>query len=82
MNTNKKRSIQIIYNSMSYSQGMQNCKWRDIAPLICKIVNGETLHRLCNVNPIDYSFEYNKALSLTDSGIKYICIYIYIYIYV
>ena len=40
----------------------------------CKIVNGETLHRLFNVNPIGYSFEYTKVLSLKDSGIKYIFI--------
>ena len=39
-----------------------------------KIVNGETLHRLFNVNPIGYSFEYTKVLSLKDSGIKYIFI--------
>ena len=26
----------------------------------CKIVNGVTLHRLSNVNPIDYSYEYLK----------------------
>ena len=40
----------------------------------CKIVNGETLHRLFNVNPMDYSFEYGKVLSLKQSGIKYIFI--------
>ena len=40
----------------------------------CKIVNGVTLHRLFNVNPLDYSFEYNKVLSLKDDGIKYIFI--------
>ena len=40
----------------------------------CKIVNGETLHRLFNANPIDYSFEYTQVLSLKYSGIKYIFI--------
>ena len=40
----------------------------------CKIANGETLHRSFNINPIDYSFEYTRALSLKDSGIKYIFI--------
>ena len=40
----------------------------------CKIVNGDTLHRLFNVNPIDYSFEYTRVLSLKDSGAKYIFI--------
>ena len=40
----------------------------------CNIVNGETLHRLFHVNPIDYSFEYGKVLSLRNSGIKYIFI--------
>ena len=40
---------------------------------------GETLHRLFNVSPIDYSLEYDKVLSLKNNGI--ICVYIYIYIY-
>ena len=40
----------------------------------CKIVNGETLHRLFNVDPNDYSFEYARVLNLKDSGIKYIFI--------
>ena len=40
----------------------------------CKIVNGITLHRLFNANPIDYSYEYNKILSLKNDGIKYIFI--------
>ena len=30
----------------------------------CKIVNGVTLHRLFNVNPIGYSYEYKKVTSL------------------
>ena len=46
---------------MPYTQGTQHRKWRN-------------LHRLFNVNPIDYSFEYTKVLSLKDSGIKYIFI--------
>ena len=40
----------------------------------CKIVNGETSHRLFNVNPIDYSFEYDKVLSLKNNGIR--CMFI------
>ena len=40
----------------------------------CKIVNGITLHRLFNVNPIDYSYEYKEILSLNNDGIKYIFI--------
>ena len=26
----------------------------------CKIVNGETIHRLFDINPIDYSYGYKK----------------------
>ena len=40
----------------------------------CKIVNDETLHRLCNVNPIDYSFEYNKPVNIKNNVIIYIYI--------
>ena len=40
----------------------------------CKLVKGETLHRLFYANPIGYSLEYGKALSLRNSGIKYISI--------
>ena len=40
----------------------------------CKIVNGETLHRLFNVNPIDYSFEYGKVADLKNSGVIYVFI--------
>ena len=40
----------------------------------CTIVNGITLHRLFDVNPIDYSYEYNKILSLNNDGIKHIFI--------
>ena len=36
----------------------------------CKIVNGETLHRSFNVNPIEYSFEHGKVADLTNSGVK------------
>ena len=32
----------------------------------CKIVNGETLHRLFNVNPIDYSFEFNRSFKFKN----------------
>ena len=30
------------------------------------------MHRLFNINPTDYSYEYYKLLSLTHDGIKYI----------
>ena len=46
---------------MSYPQGMQTCKWRDIASLI-------------NVNPIDYSFGYDSVLGLKHSVVKYVCV--------
>ena len=38
----------------------------------CKIANGITPHRLFNVNPIGYSYEYNKILNLKNGGIKLI----------
>ena len=57
----KSEAFRLFKNSMPYSQGMQ-------------IVNGGTLHRLFNVHPIDYSFEYTKVLRLKGSGTKYIFI--------
>ena len=38
----------------------------------CKIVNGETIHRLFDINPIDYSYGYKKVQELQSNGIKYI----------
>ena len=30
----------------------------------CKLVNGNTIHRMFGINPIDLSYEYNKAENL------------------
>jgi len=38
----------------------------------CKIVNGQTIHRLFDINPIDYSYSYKKVKELQSEGIKYI----------
>ena len=38
----------------------------------CKIVKGETIHKLFDINPIDYSYSYNKANELKQNGVKYI----------
>ena len=38
----------------------------------CKLVNGNTIHRIFGINPIDLSYEYKKAQALNDAGIKYI----------
>ena len=38
----------------------------------CKIVNGQTIHRLFDINPIDYSYGYKKVQELQSNGIKYI----------
>jgi hypothetical protein len=38
----------------------------------CKIVNGTTIHRLFNINPIDFSYEYGKAHEIKQAGVKYI----------
>ena len=40
----------------------------------CKIVNGGTLHRLFNVNPIDYPYEYKKVTALRNEGLQYVFI--------
>ena len=40
----------------------------------CKLVNGNTIHRMFGINPIDLSYEYKKAQNLKDAGIKYIFI--------
>jgi len=38
----------------------------------CKIVNGQTIHRLFDINPIGYSYGYKKVKELQTNGIKYI----------
>ena len=40
----------------------------------CKIVNGVTLHRLFNVNPIGYPYEYKKVMALKNEGLQYVFI--------
>ena len=40
----------------------------------CKIVNGITLHRLFDINPLTYSYSYNKVSQLKANGIEYIFI--------
>ena len=38
----------------------------------CKIVSGQTIHRLFDINPIDYSYGYMKVKQLQSDGVKYI----------
>ena len=38
----------------------------------CKLVNGNTIHRMFGSSPIDLSYECKKAQNLKDVGIKYI----------
>ena len=38
----------------------------------CEIVNGQTIHRLFDINPVDYSHGYKKVKQLQSDGIKYI----------
>ena len=40
----------------------------------CKLVNGNTIHRMFGISPIDLSYEYTKAENRKDAGIKYIFI--------
>ena len=40
----------------------------------CKLVNGNTIHRMFGINPIGLSYGYKKAQNLNDAGIKYISI--------
>lgn len=40
----------------------------------CKIIDGTTIHRLFDINYMDYSFSYNKILELKNFGLKYIFI--------
>ena len=51
-------------------------EYTTIAPThkACKLVNGDTIHRMFGINPIDLSYEYKKAQNLKNSGIKYIFI--------
>ncbi len=37
-----------------------------------KQVKGQTIHRLFDINPIDYSNSYKKVKEVKDKGIKYI----------
>ena len=51
-------------------------EYTTIAPThkACKLVDGETIHKVFGINPIDLSYEYTKAQNLKNSGIKYIFI--------
>ena len=40
----------------------------------CKIVNGETIHKLSDINPINYQYGYKQVLAIKNYGIKYIFI--------
>ena len=37
----------------------------------CKLINGNTIHRMVGINPIDLSYEYEQTQNLKDAGIKY-----------
>ena len=38
----------------------------------CQIINGITVHRMFDINPIDNSYSFKKARDMYKSGIKYI----------
>ena len=38
----------------------------------CKLINGNTIHKIFGISPIDLSYEYRKAQALKYAGIKYI----------
>ena len=40
----------------------------------CKLVNGNTIHRMFGINPIDLSYGSKNAQNLKDAGITYTCI--------
>ena len=40
----------------------------------CQIINGITIHRMFDINPIDFSYSFKKAHGVYKSGIKYILI--------
>ena len=40
----------------------------------CQIINGITIHRMFDINPIDFSYSFKKAHGVYISGIKYILI--------
>ena len=40
----------------------------------CQIINGITIHRMFDINPIDYSYSFKKARNIYKSGIRYILI--------
>ena len=40
----------------------------------CKLVDGNTVHRMFGISPIDLRHEYTNAQNLKDAGIKYISI--------
>ena len=72
--TGKSNILQEAQRILTKSEAFRLFKTTCPTHKACEIVNGETLHRSFNVNPIDYSFGYTKVLSLKASGIKYIFI--------
>ena len=72
--TGKSKILQEAQRILTKNEAYRTFKTACPTHKACKIVNGETLHRLFNVNPINYSFEFNKVLSLKTNGIKYIVI--------
>ena len=37
----------------------------------CKLINGNTIHRMFGISPVDLSYEYKIAQNLKDTGIMY-----------
>ena len=72
--TGKSKILQEVQRILTKNEAFRLFKTACPTHKACKIVNGETPHRLFNVNPFDYSFEYGRVLSLKQSGIKYIFI--------
>ena len=61
--TGKSKILQEAQRILTKNEAYRTFKTACPTHKACKIVNGETLHRLFSVNPIDYSFEFNKVLS-------------------
>eukprot|EP00972_Heterocapsa_arctica_P083767 12343097-Heterocapsa_arctica.AAC.1 len=69
--TGKTYTLNSIINALD-----ENDEYITIAPThkACKLINGTTIHRMFGINPIDNSYEYKKAITLKDNGVKYIFI--------
>ena len=70
--TGKSNILQEMQRTLSHNEVSKSFVTACPTHKACTIGNGLTLHRLFNVNPIDYSYEYKKGCSFKNEGPQYV----------